>query len=100
MPDNWKPFIPVHVDGSDTEIRFQRARMPGAKPPFGILLKEKAAPYFINEEEIPRAGVIVSRYWQRTRWLNGKTYLWIGRQKEAGKGEGWSNLKFDQIDDI
>jgi len=29
------------VNGSDTEIRFQRARMPGAKPAFGILLKEQ-----------------------------------------------------------
>lgn len=100
VPDNWKPFVPVHINGSDTEIRFQRARMPGAKPPFGVLLKEQPAPYFINEEEVPRAGVIVSRSFQRTRWLNGKTFLWIGRAKEAGKGEGWSNLKFDQIEDI
>ena len=100
VPDNWKPFVPVHIDGSDTEIRFQRARMPGAKPPFGILLKEKPAPYFINEEEVPRAGIIVTRAFQRTRWINGKTFLWIGRAKEAGKGEGWSNLKFDQIEDI
>jgi hypothetical protein len=100
VPDNWRPFVPVHVNGSDTEIRFQRARMPGAKPAFGILLKEQPAPYFINEEEITRAGAIVTRTFQRTRWLNGKTFLWIGRKKEAGKGEGWSNLKFDQIEDI
>ncbi|MDB4583110.1 hypothetical protein N9164_08160 [Draconibacterium sp.] len=100
VPDYWKPFVPVHVNGSDTEIRFQRAQMPGAKPPYGVLLKEQPAPYFINEEEIPRAGVIIRRAFQRTRWLNGKTYLWIGRAKEAGRGEGMSNLKFDQIEDI
>ena len=100
VPDNWKPFVPVHIAGNDTEIRFQRARMPGAKPPFGVLLKEKPAPYFIDEEEIPRAGIIVNRSFQRTRWINGKTFLWIGRTKEAGKGEGWSNLKFDQIEDL
>jgi hypothetical protein len=100
VPGNWTPFIPVHVNNSDTEVRFQRGRMPGAKPAYGVLLKEQPAPYFINEEEIPRAGVIVSRSFQRTRWLNGKTFLWTGRYKQAGKGEGWSNLKFDQIEDI
>ena len=100
VPDNWIPFIPVHMEGSDLEIRLQRATMPGAKGALGIMLKEKAAPYYVNEEEIPRSGVIVKRSFQRTRWLNGKTYLWIGRRKEAGKGEGWSNLEFDQIVDI
>jgi len=100
VPDNWIPFIPVHMEGMDREIRLQRARMPAAKGALGILLTEKAAPYFVNEEEVSRAGVIVQRSFQRTRWLNGRTYLWIGRYKEAGKGEGWSNLKFDQIMDI
>lgn len=63
-----------------------------------MLLNEKAAPYYVNEEEVPRAGIM--RSFRRTRWLNGRTFLWIGRYKEAGKGEGWSNLQFDQIADI
>lgn len=100
VPQNWIPFIPVHMEGSISEIRLQRAKMPGAKPPLGVLLKEKDAPYYINEKKLPRSGVIVERTFQRARWWNGKSYLWLGRYKEAGKGEGWSNLKFDQIDDI
>jgi hypothetical protein len=100
VPDNWIPFVPVHMEGSDREIRLQRARMPGAKGALGVLLTEKAAPYYINEEEVPRAGAIVQRSFQRTRWLNGTTYLWIGRYKETGKGEGSSNIQFDQIWDI
>jgi len=100
VPQNWIPFIPVHMEGSDTEIQLQRARMPGAKSPLGVLLTEKKAPYYVNEQKIPRSGVVVERTFQRTRWWNGKTYLWLGRYKEAGKGEGWSNLKFDQIEDI
>lgn len=100
VPENWIPFIPVHIPGSVSEIRLQRARLPGAKPPKGVLLNEAQPVYFINEEEVPRSGISVQRSYQRTRWLNGKTYLWIGRRKETGKGEGWSNLKFDQIDDI
>ena len=100
VPDNWIPFIPVHMEGSDREIRLQRARMPASKGALGVLLTEKTAPYFVNEEEVSRAGAIVQRSFQRTRWLNGRTFLWIGRYKETGKGEGWSNLKFDQIEDI
>lgn len=100
VPENWIPFIPVHLPASDTEIRLQRARLPGAKPAKGVLLNESQPVYFINEEEVPRSGVLVQRSYQRTRWLNGRTYLWIGRRKETGKGEGWSNLAFDQIRDI
>lgn len=100
VPDNWIPFIPVHLEGSDRDIRLQRARLPGAKGALGVIVTEKSAPYYVNEEEVPRAGVSVQRAFQRTRWLNGSTFLWIGRYKEAGKGEGWSNLKFDQIEDI
>jgi hypothetical protein len=100
VPDNWIPFIPVRMEGSEREIRLQRARMPEAKGALGVLLTENAAPYYVNEEEIPRAGVMVQRSFQRTRWLNGSTFLWVGRYKEAGKGEGWSNLQFDQIVDI
>lgn len=100
VPDNWIPFIPVRIEGSVREIRLQRARLPAAKGALGVLLTEKAAPYYINEEEIPRAGVIVQRSFQRTRWFDGRTYLWIGRRKDAGKGEGWSNLRFDRIEDI
>ncbi len=100
VPDNWIPFIPVHLHGNDSEIQLQRAQMPAAPGPKGVILTEKPAPFFINEEEVPRSGVLVQRSYQRTRWLNGKTFLWVGRYKEAGKGEGSSNLKFDQIDDV
>ena len=97
VPSNWIPFIPVHIQGSDLEIQFQRAAMAGAKGALGQIIAETPAPYYINEEEIPGSGVIVQRSFNRARWLNGKTYLWMGRVKETGTGEGWSNLKFDQI---
>lgn len=100
VPDNWIPFIPVHLQGSNREVRLQRARMPASKGALGRVLTEKAAPYYVDEVEIPKAGIMVRRSFQRARWLNGATYLWIGRDKKAGKGEGWSNLRFDQIVDI
>jgi len=38
--------------------------------------------------------------YQRTRWYNGSTFLWIGRYRETGRGQGSSNLRFDQIDSL
>ena len=98
-PSNYTPFIPVHIPGSDSEIRLQRARMVDGKSPQGVLLSEKAAPYFINEEEIVRSGISVTRSLQRTRWLNGTTYLWTGRRKKNGQETAWNGLEFDQISD-
>jgi len=100
VPENWIPFIPVHKNGSTNEIQLQRAALPDAKGALGVVLTEKSAPYYINEEIIERSGVIVKRGFQRTRWVNGETYLWIGRRKGPGRGEGWSNLRFDQIKDL
>ncbi|HYX08031.1 MAG TPA: hypothetical protein VE912_14975 [Bacteroidales bacterium] len=113
VPENWIPFIPVHKEGSVSEMHFQRAQMPrldslptsgdgqfATIKPQGVILTEVKEKYFIEEEEIPKAGVIVKRTYQRTRWFDGKTCLWIGRRKETGRGQGSSRLTFDQIVDI
>lgn len=78
VPHNWIPFIPVHMAGSDREVRLQRARMPAAKGALGVVLTEQAAPYYIAGEEVPRAGTMVRRSFQRARWLNGRTYCGSG----------------------
>jgi hypothetical protein len=100
VPANWIPFIPVHINAGSAEIQLQRARLPRAKRPLGILLNEAKAPYYIKEETIGSSGLLVSRSPQLARFVDGVNCLWIGRRKEAGKGEGWSNLKFDQIENI
>jgi len=104
VPENWIPFLPVHKPGSNQDINFQRAAMPklGVPPkdiikPKGVMLQEVPTPYFINEEEIPYSGTLVSRAYQRVRWYNGKTYIWVGRYRETGRGEGSSGLAFDTI---
>lgn len=30
-------------------------------------------------------------------WINGETYLWVGRRKRTGRGEGSSGLRFDVV---
>ncbi len=104
VPENWIPFLPVQRPGSVQDIAFQRAAMPQMGVPprdviraKGALLNEAPLPWFVNEEEVPYAGTIVRRSYQRARWYDGRTYLWIGRQRETGRGVGSSNLRFDQI---
>jgi hypothetical protein len=70
--------------------------------PRGIILRpgldeEPPQAYFIHEEEVPRAGAIVTRTYQRTRWRDGKIYTWLGRRKQTGRGQGSSGLECDRI---
>jgi hypothetical protein len=54
-------------------------------------------PYFLHEEEVPRAGIIVDQSFRRTRWTKGEAYVWLGVQKQTGRGERSSGLAFDKI---
>ena len=112
VPEHWIPFIAKKIGkkSKETQIRLQRAAMPrvlkGRKPerirPRTSLLRkglENAVkvPYFIQEEEIPRSGSIISTKWRRTRWLNGKVVVWLARERTNGRGEADSALQFDRI---
>jgi hypothetical protein len=112
VPENWIPFVPVHVPGSSREIQLQRAAMPrilegDPDPPAKVrprttLLREgldrtPAEPYLVHEEEVPRAGVRVAQAYQRTRWRDGRVVVWLGAHKTTGRGEGSSGLAFDQL---
>lgn len=112
VSENWIPFVAAHQDGSNREIHFQRASMPRlgelfdahAIRPRTPLLRDginendhQDAPLYINEEEIPRAGVRLTGTYQRTRWYNGKIVCWYGRRKRTGRGEGSSGLSFDLV---
>jgi len=66
----------------------------------GVMLNEVPPPYYVNEEEVPYSGTILTRRWKRARWFNGRTYTWIGRNRETGRGQGSSNLRFDQIEPL
>lgn len=111
VPENWIPFIATHQPGSQRLIRLQRAAMPrltDANPdsyvePRGAILRTGLdgivvrQPYFLHEEEVPRAGVVVTRSFNQARWFDGKRFTWIGRRKETGRGQAASGLVFDQI---
>jgi hypothetical protein len=112
VPENWIPFIPVHVDGNNREIQLQRAAMPrilegDPNPPVKVrprtvLLREgldaaPARPYFVFEEEVPRAGTRLFQTFERTRWADGRVYTWLRVRRQTGRGEASSGLAFDEI---
>ncbi len=114
VPENWIPFLPVHKPGEDRAIRLQRASMPRffqetvrpVRPLTGILRpglapdNSQTAPYFVHEEEVPRAGVRVDGGYRRARWYDGATFVWYAHSKRSGRGEGGSGLRFDTLDEI
>lgn len=113
VPEHWIPFVPVHIKEDDNrEIQLQRASMlriiegDSVKPekikPLTSLMREgldeePKQPYYVHEEEVPRAGAQVTEAFQRTRWTCGEVFVWLGNQKKTGRGEGSSGLAFDQI---
>jgi len=114
VPENWIPFIPVHVPGSTRRIQLQRAALPrilegDPNPPEKVtprtrLLRQgldhaPPAPYFVFEEEIPRAGTRVYECFERTRWSDGAVYVWLRVRRQTGRGEGSSGLRFDELID-
>jgi hypothetical protein len=49
----------------------------------------------IAEEEVPRIGATLRRKFQYARSSDGRTWLWVGRSKTAGRGEADSKLQYD-----
>jgi hypothetical protein len=97
-PANWIPFIPVRLPGSSSEIKLQRGKLPGTDKSYKGKILDHSSPYFIYEEEVPRAGKQIQRRYVRTRNHKGETFLWIGRKVNTGKGEGSSGMLWDLVE--
>ncbi len=110
VPDHWMPFVSVPVEGVPlnrfaTELQrrplIRLSEPPTLAHPRGVLLRQDPSvaaaddQLRVAEEEVPRDGVVLTRRFQLARTPDGGTVLWIGRRKEAGRGEGSSGLKFD-----
>lgn len=105
IPEHWIPFLAVHVPGDSRSVQLQRAALPSSvdgQPvrPHTALLREgldvaPPQPYFVNEEEVPQTGTVVSVSFRRTRAPNGRVSVWLGTRRGTGRGEGSSGLAFD-----
>jgi hypothetical protein len=101
VPINWIPLVAVPDLARPPAIQLQKARVlrpgatatPVAVPPVGRILNPE--PYFLPEEEIPRAGLRIERVVYRSRWIDGSAHLWVARRRTGGAGETQSGLRFD-----
>ena len=114
VPENWIPFIPVHVLGDTREIQLQRAALPrvldGASgPPVKVrprttLLRagldaDPPRPHLVHEEEVSRAGTRATLCFNRARRADGRVVIWLSARRTTGPGEASSGLAFDQLVD-
>ncbi|BEP14779.1 hypothetical protein acdb102_30900 [Acidothermaceae bacterium B102] len=110
VPENWIPFVPVHVPGDNRQIQLQRAALPRIVPnssetpvePRTALLRVGRdlvvqQGYVVHEEEVSRAGTLLSQTFRRTRAVGGRAVVWVGVTRGPGRGGGSSGLVFDQL---
>lgn len=107
VPDHWIPFVPVSAKGAageSGEVQLERRAMRrqtagGTRriEPHGKTLMPGRV-LRIEESEVPRAGILVTRSYQYARSADGRGHLWLGRRKRVGRGEGSSGLRFDIVE--
>jgi hypothetical protein len=115
VAEHWIPLVPVAAPGTtggNPVVRLERRAVLRTEPdgsrhhvhPRGVLLRtdprldpDAEPPLRIEEEEVPREGAIVERAFQYARWFDGRSLLWLGRRKTAGRGEASSDLRFDTL---
>ena len=101
VPKNWIPFVAVALDALAERFVLERAAMLQDEnklpaEPFGRILRPPGMnPYQVEEQEVPRTGVRITRVANRSRWTNGTTHLWVARRKGPGAGEANSGLRYD-----
>jgi hypothetical protein len=104
VPEHWIPLVPVRdpaEPGPQGAIVLQRGSLltlDGTMRPItaqGVLLAPEVSPWYFHEEEVPRAGLRLTRVPSVARWFKGAAYAWVSRRAGAGGGEGSSGLQFD-----
>lgn len=96
VPDAWIPFLPVTEPNGGTHLRMRRGIIPTSSGgPLGRLLAAPGLTIFLDE--LPREGVRLQRRYRLARGPDGSTFVWIGRCRSTGRGEGRSGLLFDYL---
>lgn len=103
VPDQFYPLVPVRPAQAppgvvQLELRpIRRVDADGSTVtmnPVGRFLTA-TSPLRIQEEEVPRDGLMTTAQWQLTRGRDGRYHLWLSHQARVGRGEGSSGLVFD-----
>jgi hypothetical protein len=103
VADHWFPYMPVE-DGLPQRLKLGllldadalSGPLDMVPEPIGRILNPHASIY---AEEVSRTGRRVTRSFQASAWLDGKTHVWSSREIEPGRGEVSSGLRFDFLED-
>jgi len=106
IPPYWVPFAPEIKDDRVTN-RLIRSRMgewdllgelkPLLAGAHGRILAPEA-PMALQEEEIPRGVIEVTRSYQAARNTAGRLVIWVGRRKRPASGNRSSGRQTDKMD--
>lgn len=98
VPDNWIPLVLIKTPNQAYYFRRGVIERPGLDNvlPRALVL-EPGSPFFVADQVVPPAGAEVKRRFRRNRWSDGSTFVWMAREKQPGRGPGWSGLAFDVI---
>jgi hypothetical protein len=107
VPENWFPFAPFNAaTGGKRRVVLRRAAMlhnaddeqPSIIAAASRLLEIDEDPLlWLEEISVGRSGALVQLAGQHLRWVDGKSFVWIGRKVQTGRGEGSSGLRFDGL---
>lgn len=104
VPEYWIPMVPVQTAQGTLYLRRGTMEIPTSSGLIQVtaraLILDPGKPFFVADRVVPQAGVQADRYFRRTRSSDGTTYLWMARKSGAGRGPGWSGLRFDVVDDM
>lgn len=92
VPRNWIPLVPVPTDQRGGFV-LRKGTMTERDESLGQLLHPM--PFNLQEEEVPREGVIARRVPALIRTAEGRYVRWMTRRVTVGRGEGSSGLAFD-----
>jgi len=104
VPAHWIPLLPVRDPTNPVPtaaVVLQRGALltqDGSMRPItaeGVLLSPQISPWYLHEEEVPSAGLRITRQPAVARWVDGTPYAWTSRRVSSGSGEGSSGLQFD-----
>jgi hypothetical protein len=92
IPPWWIPFVPIPTTGHGGFI-LRKATLTDRDQAAGAVLA--AAPFDLQEEEVPREGKRITRVPMLARAVDGARLRWVARRISTGRGEGSSGLAFD-----
>jgi hypothetical protein len=97
VPAYWIPLMPTPVQRNSIfqgAFMLRKGTVTDRDEALGALIH--ATPYNLKDEEVQREGVRVRRVPAMARSGDGIRLRWVARRVTIGRGEGASNLKFDE----